>query len=172
MQILYVLNKLESKHSYAKDEINTIQIRLNERLDNPINKDYALVNPKEGIIGLIANRFLNMFNVPSIAFAVDSKDENILKGSARSKAGFSIVEAYKDESISKYLITSGGHAYAGGLSIKKDDFEAFKQSFDQYASLHPFIDDEKPTIEISLNDINKTNYKTLRTFAPFGMGFE
>lgn len=49
--ILYVLNKLESKHSYAKDEINTIQIRLNERLDNPINKDYALVNPKEGIIG-------------------------------------------------------------------------------------------------------------------------
>lgn len=132
----------------------------------------TICDTKEGIIGLIANRFLNMFNVPSIAFAVDSKDENILKGSARSKAGFSIVEAYKDESISKYLITSGGHAYAGGLSIKKEDFEAFKQSFDQYASLHPFIDDEKPTIEISLSDINKTNYKTLRTFAPFGMGFE
>ena len=131
-----------------------------------------ICDTKEGIMGLIANRFLTLYNVPSIAMAVDSRDENYLKGSIRSKEGFSIVDAYAQPEIKKYLVTGGGHAYAGGLSIKKDDFKAFKEAFESYAKLHPITSVNKPSIEISLQEVTKENYKTLRQFAPFGMGHQ
>lgn len=123
----------------------------------------------EGLIGLIANRFLNIYNVPVLIFTEDEKDPSILKGSIRSKEGFNVIEAFKQ--LDKYLLTNGGHAFAGGLSIKKDDFESFKKDFVKLCEEHPFIKDEKPSIEISLRDITMDNYKIIRTFAPFGVGF-
>ena len=59
-----------------------------------------------------------------------------------------------------------------GLSIKKADFEAFKQDFENLCKTYPFDNDEKPSIEIALNDINMNNYRELQTFSPFGVGFK
>ena len=125
---------------------------------------------KEGLIGLIANRLLNEYNVPSIVFTNDSIDENFLKGSIRSKEGFNVQKAF--ESLSKYLVAGGGHALAGGLTIKKDDFANFKDDFLKLCKEHKFTKEEPPSVEINLQDINFKNYEILREFSPFGMGFQ
>ena len=124
---------------------------------------------KEGLVGLIANRLLNEYNVPSIVFTCDSLDENFLKGSVRSKEGFNVQKAF--ESLSKYLVGGGGHAFAGGLSIKAEDFDDFKRDFIALCKEYKFTKVEPPSIEINLQDINFKNYEILREFAPFGMGF-
>lgn len=128
-----------------------------------------LSNVKEGLIGLLSNRLMNEYNVPSIVFTQDNKDTNILKGSIRSKEGFNVIDAFKH--LKKYILNGGGHAQAGGLSIRKSDFISFTNDFKEYAKLHPFKEDiKKDYIEISLSDINIKNYEILRSFAPFGIG--
>lgn len=124
----------------------------------------------EGLIGLIANRLLGEYNVPILIFTEEEKNPDVLKGSIRSKEGFNVVKAF--ESLSKYIIDGGGHALAGGLSIKKADFEAFREDFEKLCAAYPFDNDEKPSIEISLTDINMDNYRVLETFSPFGVGFK
>ena len=127
------------------------------------------LNVLEGLIGLIANKLLNEYNVPVLILTDDEKDPTILKGSIRSKDGFNVSKAF--ESLDKYLLTGGGHAFAGGLSIKKSDFDAFKADFEKLCEEHPFEKIEKPSIEISLRDITMENYKIIRSLAPYGVGF-
>ena len=124
---------------------------------------------KEGLIGLIANRLLNEYNVPTIIFTEDSTNKNFLKGSIRSKEGFNVQKAF--ESLSKYMVAGGGHALAGGLTINASDFDSFKADFVALAKAYKFIKVEPPSIEIKLQDINFTNYDILREFSPFGIGF-
>ena len=129
-----------------------------------------LLDTKEGLAGLIANRIMNQYNLPTVIFVSDEKNPTILKGSARSKNGFNIVKAFS--SLDKYLLTGGGHALAGGLSIKKEDFPSFKKEFLDLCERYPLIKEEKKVIDISISDINFENYSLLRKYAPFGMGNE
>ena len=124
---------------------------------------------KEGLIGLIANKLLNEYNVPVIVFTDDSINENFLKGSIRSKEGFNVQKAF--ESLSKYIEGGGGHAFAGGLSIKKSDLDAFTHDFIELCREYKFTKVEPPSIELKLQDINFANYEILREFSPFGIGF-
>ena len=84
----------------------------------------------QGVVGIIASRIKDKFHRPSIAFAqVDGSEE--LKGSARSVKGFHIRDAL-DQVATKNpgLINKfGGHAMAAGLSLNKNDFEAFDHAF-------------------------------------------
>lgn len=125
---------------------------------------------KEGLIGLIANRLLGEYNKPTIIFTSDSNDSSILKGSIRSKEGFNVTKAFA--SLDKYLLTGGGHALAGGLSIKASDFEAFKADFNALAKEYKIIEVVEESIPLELNEINTENYKIYRSLAPYGMGFK
>lgn len=125
---------------------------------------------KEGLIGLIANRLMSENNVPSIIFTNDSTDASLLKGSIRSKEGFNVQKAF--EQLHKYMIAGGGHALAGGLTIKASDFENFKKDFLDICKEHKFSQENVPDIEISLKEINFENYEILRELSPFGMSFQ
>ena len=170
----------EDEHEiYALSEwilkINDIRKDLTKEIADSlpaIENEYGIcvnLEIKEGLIGLLANRLMGQYKVPSIVFTSDKKDPDILKGSIRSKEGFNVVKAF--ESLNKYLLSGGGHAFAGGLSINKMEFDNFKLDFLELAKAHRFVEENIEAIEISLIDINITNYKTLREFAPFGMGF-
>ena len=128
------------------------------------------IETKEGIIGLMANRLLNEYNVPTLIFTKDVLHPEILKGSIRSKEGFNVTKAFK--SLEKYLVTGGGHSFAGGLSIKAKDFAVFKKDFLELCRQYQIEETAKPSIKISLSEITMSNYELLRSFAPFGMGFE
>lgn len=69
----------------------------------------------ESIAGIIAGRFTEEYNKPTIVLAYD-KDKNIMKGSARSIEG---VDLYTPTSLFKdNLLSFGGHAEAYGLSLE------------------------------------------------------
>ncbi|MGD2160490.1 MAG: single-stranded-DNA-specific exonuclease RecJ, partial [Gammaproteobacteria bacterium] len=89
----------------------------------------------QGVIGLLASRIKERFHRPVIAFADASEDagNRELKGSARSIHGLHIRDVL-DTIATRHpgLIQKfGGHAMAAGLSINKDNFETFRQAFEQ-----------------------------------------
>lgn len=138
---------------------------INKLLDN-LSDDalVSIVDIKEGLIGLVANGIMNKLHKPAIVFTTD-KDGN-LKGSARSVEGFNIVEAFKV--LEKYMLAYGGHALAGGCSIRKEDFESFKKEFINLVNSSSIEVKEVVTVPISINDIDKDHYDIYQSFAPFG----
>lgn len=84
----------------------------------------------QGVIGILASRVKERYHRPVIAFA-DAGD-GLLKGSGRSIAGLHLRDAL--DLLSKHepdlIVKFGGHAMAAGLTIKLEDFNLFKLSFE------------------------------------------
>lgn len=145
-------------------------------ISNYQDKDYSSLNViidifdvNEGIVGLIAARFQEKYQKPVFAFTTSMEDDSILKGSCRSKDGINILDIFAE--AKEYIIKAGGHANAGGLSIYKKDFNAFKNKVEEFLKDSSFIESKKEkAILITANDINEENYRIIRTFAPFGVG--
>ena len=136
--------------------------------DNTKNSIVTVIDKGEGIGGLLANNLLQKYNKPIVVFSSNDRN-NILKGSARSKAGFDIVDSFNY--CKDLLITFGGHECAGGLSIEKENLAEFCKKFDEFSLKHQFIPEIKENFKISLGEINITNYNLLRNFSPFGEDF-
>lgn len=143
--------------------------------ENPIEikeEDAAIVvkvDEKEGLIGLIANSLMNKYKKPCIVFTYN-KEQDILKGSARSLEGFNVVETFNE--LKDLMVAFGGHASAGGCSIRREDFEKFKQRFNDFAVKNPIKEVEKPSISLSITEITFENYETIQKFGPFGEGWK
>ena len=70
--------------------------------------------------------------------------------------------------LSDLMLTSGGHAMAGGCSIKKEDFEEFKRRFIEIASNKPLKKVEHKYIELGMSELTFDNYNIVQSFSPFG----
>ena len=81
-------------------------------------------NLHEGIVGILAGKVAEEYKVPAIVTTTSEKDQNILKGSARTFGDFNIF-AYLNN-MSELFEKMGGHPGAAGLSIHKDNFEKAK----------------------------------------------
>ena len=125
----------------------------------------GVIAQKEGIIGLIANNFVKKYHKPTIIFALDQSGETY-KGSARSPEGLNIVDTFSK--LSQYLEAFGGHAMAGGCSIRKENLEAFKKAFIAIASETKTEKKEVEAIPLYINEINRENYDLIESLSPFG----
>jgi len=123
----------------------------------------------KGVIGIVASRLIETYYRPTLVF---TKSGNMLAASARSVKGFDVYNAL--EACSEYIEQFGGHKYAAGLTLKEENYEAFKQKFEEV--VESTIDKRLLTPEISidtqieLNDITPKFYRILSQFAPFGPG--
>ena len=125
----------------------------------------TIIEQKEGIIGLIANGFVKKYCKPVVVFALDQTGE-YYKGSSRAPKGFNVVNAFNQ--MGDLLEACGGHAMAGGCTIKKENYEAFKEAFIAIAEKTEFLQDDSNAIPLYINDINFDNYELVSSFSPFG----
>jgi len=121
----------------------------------------------KGVIGIVASRLTETYYRPTLVF---TRSGDKLAASARSVKGFDIYNAL--EACSEHIEQFGGHKYAAGLTLKEENYEAFKQAFEDEVSktidrnlLTPEI---KIDAQIELNDITPKFYRILKQFAPFG----
>jgi single-stranded-DNA-specific exonuclease len=119
----------------------------------------------EGLNGLLANRLLQEYDKPVAVFSPSKKDPSLLVGSIRSKEGFNVLKALENM---KSPLTKGGHAFAGGVSIKKEDFASFKKDFLFAALKHKLTTQEEKLIPLDVSEATVANYQILRSFGPFG----
>jgi single-stranded-DNA-specific exonuclease len=121
----------------------------------------------KGVIGIVASRLTETYYRPTLVF---TKSGDKLAASARSVRDFDIYNAI--EACSEHIEQFGGHKYAAGLTLKEENYEAFKQAFEDVVSktidrnlLTPEI---KIDTKIDLQDITPKFYRILKQFAPFG----
>lgn len=162
-------------------------VEINAKRQEMTNKQYQSVLTKlneddqflysyqneihEGLIGLVAGKYTRQFNRPSFVMSLDS-DKNIYKGSARGIEGLSLNNVFKQ--VEDVLDSYGGHALAGGFSVKFDDVEILKQKLTRY--LNEQLKDYQPplvdVLEVSSDEISQTGVKQLEQLEPLGNGNE
>lgn len=132
-------------------------------------------NWHEGIVGIVAGKIKENFNLPCAVFA---KSSNFLKGSIRSitsvhiKDLLDVIDRKNPHLIEKF----GGHAMAAGLVIKPSNFKKFSQAFSVEVCQH--LNGIKPSIDIitdgklEAGEISLQNARIIQEAQPWGNGFE
>ena len=134
---------------------------------------YSLVLGGEGwhpgVLGIVASRVVERFYRPTVIIGFSA---GAGKGSARSIRGFHMVEGFRH--CADLLVKFGGHEYAGGLSIKTDNLEAFAAMFESVARACLAPEHLIPLLEIDaeLNFAEMGNplMRELEILKPFGVG--
>ena len=119
-----------------------------------------------GVIGIVASKLTESFFKPTVLVCFEGENG---KGSGRSIPNFDLYEAlsYSGEYLEKF----GGHSMAVGLTVKKDNFEKFKEKFDEIAE-EKNVKQLLPTIkidgEISKKELKVEIVEELKKLEPFG----
>ncbi|SFS73500.1 exonuclease RecJ [Zhouia amylolytica] len=123
----------------------------------------------KGVIGIVASRLTETYYRPTLVF---TKSGEKLAASARSVKGFDVYNAL--DACRDHIEQFGGHKYAAGLTLKEEQYEAFKQKFEEVVD--STIDRKLLTpevlvdAEIDLDVITPKFYRIIKQFAPFGPG--
>ena len=150
----------------VEEAVSQVKKQKNEKA-----KTTVVYNPEwhKGVIGIAASKIIDTYYRPTIVFASTG---DVLVGSARSVRGFNIHDAI--EKCRDLVIEFGGHKYAAGLKVKKDQYKEFKQKFEEVVGSSISKESETKTISIEshieLNEITPKFYRILKQFAPFGPG--
>lgn len=123
----------------------------------------------QGIIGLIAGRLTEEWGRPVIAI---SEGDEVSKGSARSTAGFNVVQAIGD--AKDLLTTFGGHPQAAGFTLATKNIPLFRKRLTEYASKNIKEEDlEKRLLidaKITEDEATVELARKIATMSPFGPG--
>ncbi|HLV13594.1 MAG TPA: single-stranded-DNA-specific exonuclease RecJ [Xanthomarina sp.] len=123
----------------------------------------------KGVIGIVASRLIETYYRPTLVF---TKSGDRLAASARSVSGFDVYNAL--EACSEHIEQFGGHKYAAGLTLKEENYEAFKQAFEDEVSRsiekHLLLPEIKVDLTIDLHQVNDKLWRIINQFAPFGPG--
>ena len=121
----------------------------------------------KGVIGIVASRLTETYYRPTIVF---TKSEGKLAASARSVKGFDVYDAL--QKCSEFIEQFGGHKYAAGLTIIPENYESFKNKFEEVVKNSIDEDLLTPEIvvdaELEFSDISPKFYRILQQMAPFG----
>lgn len=121
----------------------------------------------KGVIGIVAARCVEKFYRPTVIL---TESNNLITGSARSVNGFNLYEALVK--CSHLLEKYGGHKYAAGLTMKRENLEAFRKTFEEVVAGSLTEEMLTPVIDIDLvvpfDAITRKFITVLRQLAPFG----
>lgn len=126
----------------------------------------------EGVIGIVASKLVETFEVPAIVFT-NAEEENIIKASCRSAGELDLFKAL--EHCSDLFVKFGGHKAAAGLSMRKENLDQFTAKINNYLSQIPEVQRTVQNyydLNIQFKDINHQLVKNLEQLEPFGMGNE
>ena len=119
----YNSSRREVEQKIAKEAL--AQIVANEEENNAANVVYAS-HWHKGVIGIVASRLIETYYRPTLVFT--KSGEGILAASARSVRAFDVYKAI--DACRAHIIQFGGHKYAAGVTIKEENYEAFKVAFE------------------------------------------
>ena len=164
------IEKLNLKRREVEKNITEHALKKIVDEDNPKSNSTVVFEKSwnKGVIGIVASRIIEKHYKPTIVFCM-SKDGN-LTGSARSIHGVDLYEILQECKAS--ILQFGGHKYAAGLTIEKENFKIFKTSFEK--AVKNYVKNKLPVKEIKieskiiLNSITPKFFRILNQFEPFG----
>lgn len=180
---LLVCNDVKAAEGFSKEissfnterrsidrSITTEAMRMISDNQRSVNaRTTVLYNPswKKGVIGIVASRLIETYYRPTVIL---TESNGFATGSARSVQGYDLYQAI--EACSDLLESFGGHMFAAGLTLKKENIQPFIERFEQYVNNTITEDQLLPRVsidtELSFNEINEEFFKIMSQFQPFG----
>jgi single-stranded-DNA-specific exonuclease len=164
------INSFNNERRSVDRSITTEAMRMISEDQSTVNaRTTVLYNPlwKKGVIGIVASRLIETYYRPTVIL---TESNGFATGSARSVQGYDLYQAI--EACSDLLESFGGHMFAAGLTMKKENIIPFKERFEDY--VNNTISDEQlvPRIfidtELAFSEISEEFFKVLNKFQPFG----
>lgn len=161
------LNKYNSERQQKEVKIFNEALQMIENGEK--NKNCIILgneNWHHGVIGIVSSKVTEMYYKPSILICFEGEEG---KGSGRSIQGFDLHEALSK--CPDHIERFGGHSMAIGITVKKSEFDKFKENVESYTNqtnikeLVPIIKIDK---EITNEDINVETIKDLKALEPYG----
>ena len=167
------LAAMNKQRKLLEEEIWIIAEPMANRSLSVYDEKLALVYGEEinkGVTGLIAQRISRRFNVPALAVSF-SASAGVYTGSIRSARGYNI--GILLEQCGDLFIDSGGHEFAGGFSLKKENWDAFTERLKSTAYTIEFAGErEGETVyidaELPLDYLTPDLLNLVDRFAPYG----
>lgn len=167
---VFLAPKLIEINEQRKALVNEAMEKVPEMTGGNITIEYIPgINP--GIAGIVAGNICNKTSRPCIILTDSESDNTLITGSARSIPAINI-KALFDE-IAEHLNSYGGHPGAAGLSVKRDEFEMFKQRMINLVEDHhfDFTDMQTSYYDLEINACDVPNMVAeLTKYAPYGIG--
>ncbi|HWL40700.1 MAG TPA: single-stranded-DNA-specific exonuclease RecJ [Gemmatimonadaceae bacterium] len=122
-----------------------------------------------GVIGIVASRLVEEFGRPTVLVALDGEQG---KGSGRSIPKFDLHGALGQ--CKDLLLRYGGHRAAAGVTVARENADAFAARFNEVARSLLTPEDLVPEIrvdlEVSIDGMDEKLESLFRHFEPFGIG--
>ncbi len=157
---VYLNETNERRKSLTKEASEEIKINDDEK------GIFIISSLPEGLNGLLASKLLSEYEKPVAVLSPSSLEEGVYVGSLRSKKGFSVLD-FLDKSKVPFL-SSGGHLYAGGVSLKKEDLPLFEADFKHMAEECLIEKEEKKSIPLEKDECLYSSFLLLQEMGPFG----
>ncbi|MFD1772830.1 single-stranded-DNA-specific exonuclease RecJ [Paenibacillus rhizophilus] len=148
-------------------------VRLEERVkDGKLPSIIVLAGEdwNVGVVGIVASKLLERYYRPVIILDIHP-ETGYCKGSARSIPGLDIYAALS--SCADLMDHFGGHPAAAGMSLHRDNLDAFAAALEEFASGVLTEEHFVPVVtadgEYTLADLSLRAAEELELLAPFGM---
>lgn len=115
----------------------------------------------EGIVGLVASSLVHEYHRPVFVL---SSENGVLKGSCRSVSSIDLVDMLRG---CPYLDVFGGHKAAGGLSLKQENLELFKNYVAEYMNTHELLEECLSYIPLSIDEFKLEEIEEIYALRPF-----
>jgi single-stranded-DNA-specific exonuclease len=164
------INNFNIERRTIDRSITTEAMRMISEDQRTVNsRTTVLYNPnwKKGVIGIVASRLIETYYRPTVIL---TESNGFATGSARSVQGYDLYQAI--ESCSDLLESFGGHMFAAGLTLKKENIQPFMERFEQYVNSTITEEQLVPRLfidtELSFSEINEDFFRIMNQFQPFG----
>jgi len=173
--VMEIVKEVNDNNEFRKDLDKSMTVEALAMIAGEPNQELKTTNvvfsPEwhKGVVGIVASRITEVYYRPTIVL---TEANGKVTGSARSVDGFDLYAAL--EKCADLLENFGGHMYAAGLTMKKEQFHFFKIRFEEVvsSSIKPEMLIPKIKIDSTLNidAITPKFYRILKQFEPFGPG--
>ncbi len=153
---------IEQNHDFSRDTVIVLE-----------NDDW-----QQGIIGIVSSRITEKYGLPSILISFSGSitgephGADSGKGSGRSVKGMNLVGAlnYCSDVLEKF----GGHELAAGLTLRRDNVEAFRRKINEYAAQTLTEESLAVTLyydcELDMRQVTLALAEEITRLEPFGVG--
>ena len=153
------LIKLNEKRKKIQNATFNILKNKNKIVNNEVIFIYE-ENINEGMLGIIASNFVDLYTKPSFILTTSNK---YIKCSSRSVYGYDIGNIFNEALNKKIILNGGGHSMAGGCLLEKKkliDFKNFlnifyKKMFKNHKNIKYYISEQ--------------NFESLKSFAKYDL---
>jgi len=171
LELASALDAVNKERQSVEERIREDARRLCSQTDTKASGALVLSSEEwhPGVIGIVASRIVEEFYRPTALICVK---DGIGKGSARSIPGFNLYEGLV--ACSDLLLGFGGHKYAAGFTIAKDNIPEFR---DRLSSIvlerigpQGFVRTLPVDGAVTLDELTIDLMRELENLAPFGQG--